>query len=80
MYCLTAGNSSRANSNLGMALFHDMFLRFHNFVASKLRHTVPLWADETLYQESRKIVGAVIQHVTYTQFLPTILGIPIYKR
>ncbi|XP_025408384.1 peroxidase-like isoform X3 [Sipha flava] len=70
----TYSSNSGANSNLGMALFHDMFLRFHNFVALELKNAVPLWSDETLYQESRKIVGAVIQHITYTQFLPTILG------
>jgi len=65
---------SRVNLDLGTALFRNMFLRFHNFVAFKLRTGRDTWSDETLYQESRRIVGAVIQHVTYAEFLPIILG------
>lgn len=52
-----------------------MFLRFHNFVAFKLKSGNAMWSDEKLYQESRRFVGAIIQHITYTQFLPIILGI-----
>lgn len=51
-----------------------MFLRFHNYVAFKLKAGQSTWSDEILYQESRRIVGAVIQHITYAQFLPIILG------
>lgn len=73
LYSVTG--DSRANLNLGIALFHNMFLRFHNFVAFKLKTGNALWSDEKLYQESRRFVGAIIQHITYTQFLPIILGI-----
>lgn len=69
----TSGDS-RGNMELGIALFHNMFLRFHNFVAFKLKTSNSTLTDETLYQESRRIVGAIIQHITYTQFLPIILG------
>lgn len=72
-YLYNSGDS-RANLNLGIALFHNMFLRFHNYVAFKLKIENSLWSDEKLYQESRRFVGAIIQHITYTQFLPIILG------
>lgn len=72
--CCSVSGDSRANLNLGLALFHNMFLRFHNFVAFKLKSGQPWWSDEILYQESRRIVGAIIQHITYAQFLPIILG------
>uniref|UniRef100_A0A2H8TZW2 Peroxidase n=1 Tax=Melanaphis sacchari TaxID=742174 RepID=A0A2H8TZW2_9HEMI len=71
---LYISGDSRANLNLGIALFHNMFLRFHNYVAFKLKAENSLWSDEKLYQESRRFIGAIIQHITYTQFLPIILG------
>lgn len=65
----------RINQNLGNALLHNLFLRFHNHLASKLLYLNQFWSDEMLYQETRKIIGAVIQHITYDHYLPIILGI-----
>ncbi|XP_025202646.1 peroxidase-like [Melanaphis sacchari] len=62
------------NQNLGIALIQNLFLRFHNYIAKKLQEKHLLWTDETVYQETRRIVIAVTQIITYNNFLPIILG------
>lgn len=68
----------RINQNLGNTLLHNIFLRFHNYIASELFHINQFWTDEELYHEARKIIGAVIQHITYHHYLPIILGMHKY--
>jgi len=71
--CFLAGDQ-RVNQNLGLAALHALWLREHNRLALELSRINPQWDDETLFQEARRIVIAEIQHITYNEYLPMVLG------
>lgn len=71
--CYASGDS-RVNVNPHTAVMYTVWMREHNRIADKLAQLNPHWDDERLFQESRKIVGAMIQHITYSEFLPLVLG------
>lgn len=72
-YCFESGDA-RANENLHLTSLHLILARHHNFLARNLLVQNPLWDDEKLFQEARKILGAQMQHITYNEFLPILLG------
>ncbi|XP_017715767.1 PREDICTED: peroxidasin homolog [Rhinopithecus bieti] len=71
--CFLAGDH-RANEQLGLTSMHTLWFREHNRVAAELLKLNPHWDGDTIYYETRKIVGAEIQHITYQHWLPKILG------
>ncbi|XP_011505800.1 PREDICTED: peroxidase-like [Ceratosolen solmsi marchali] len=72
-YCFATGDA-RANENLHLTTMHLLWARQHNVLANELTKLNPMWNDEKIYQESRRIVGAQLQHITYNEFLPIVLG------
>ncbi|XP_037624116.1 thyroid peroxidase [Sebastes umbrosus] len=71
--CFQAGDS-RANEHLGMIALHTIFLREHNRLVKELHLLNPHWSPDTLYQEVRKIIGAIHQILTWDHYLPRVLG------
>ncbi|XP_046548359.1 peroxidase-like [Haliotis rubra] len=72
-YCFKAGDT-RVNEQMALATLHTIWVREHNRMAKELGSLNPSWDDERLFQETRKIVGAKIQHITYKEFLRKVLN------
>jgi len=69
----------RANENMLLLSFHTLFVREHNRIVEELVIANPSWTDEQLYQHARKIVGGLMQVVTYTEWLPAMgVDVPVY--
>jgi hypothetical protein len=65
---------ARANENPALTVMHTLFTREHNRQADLLANEHPDWGDEELYQHARRIVGGLMQAITYEEWLPS-LGI-----
>jgi peroxidase len=68
---------NRVNEQIALTLMHTVWLREHNRIAAVLQTTNAQASDEQLYQEARRIVWAEMQHITYNEWLPIVLG-PTY--
>jgi hypothetical protein len=66
------GGDIRVNEQPGLACFHTLWVREHNRLCDEIKAANPSWNDEEIFQRARKIVGALIQAVTYEEFLPHI--------
>lgn len=72
----------RANENPELLALQTLFIREHNRIATEAVQRHPDWTDEELYQYARSIVIAELQKITYSDFLPALLGsntLPGYK-
>lgn len=59
---------------------HTLLLKEHNRIASILSDINPTWSDSILFFEARRVLIAEVQHITYNEFLPIILGQQIVNK
>src|SRR5438132_9400723 len=59
----------RANENIALTALHTLFAREHNRIVASLPSSL---SAEERFQIARRIVGAEIQYITYTPFLPAL--------
>lgn len=68
------GGDDRINQNPGLMGMSTIIVREHNRIARILASLNPQWEDETVFQETRRIVVAMMQHITYNEYIPILLG------
>nr|XP_022314517.1 peroxidasin-like isoform X2 [Crassostrea virginica] len=71
--CFRAGDN-RVNEHLALTAMHTLWVRHHNYIATELHEVNPHWDGNILYHETRKILGAMMQHISYKFWLPQIIG------
>lgn len=66
----------RSNENVVLTAMHTLFVREHNRLCDIIVQNIPEWLyqEELIYQHARKIVGGIMQKITYNDFLPALLG------
>ncbi|XP_055595817.1 uncharacterized protein LOC129746262 [Uranotaenia lowii] len=64
----------RCNEPGAIGALHTILLKEHNRIADELSKLNADWSDTTLFYETRRAIIAEIQHITYNEFLPIVLG------
>jgi peroxidase len=64
----------RAAENPDLTALQVLFMREHNRLVDQFASDHKDWAGDQLYEAARQMVGAEIANITYSEFLPKILG------
>ena len=67
----------RANENIGLTATQTLLAREHNRIVAALPASL---SAEERFQIARRVVGAEVQYITYTEFLPSLgVTLPRYR-
>ena len=76
-----AAGDVRAQENPDLTALQTLFVREHNYQVDQLHQEHPNWSGDKLYETARAITTAEMVNITYSEFLPHLLGpdaIPAY--
>ena len=69
----------RANEHAVLVSMHTLFVLEHNRLCDVARRRHPRSDDESRFQYARRRVGAIMQAITYEEFLPALLGAETFR-
>ena len=69
-----AAGDVRVQENPDLTALQTLFVREHNYQVDQLKSLHPDWTGDHLYEQAKAIVTAEIAHITYSEFLPHLLG------
>ena len=71
-----AGGDSRLMENILLSAIQTQWVRAHNNFATEMQKIHPEWQndDETLYEETKKILSALHQRYIYENWVPILIG------
>lgn len=71
---MVVAGDPRAGENPALTALQTLFVREHNYQVDKLKLEHPNWSGDQLYNHARAIVTAEIANITYSEFLPNLVG------
>ena len=74
--CFLAGDG-RSNEHPALTAMHTIFMREHNRLARAIKQMNPDFNSDAIYFEARKILGAIVQRITWVEFLPKLIGMDL---
>jgi peroxidase len=70
----SSAGDTRSDVSPTLLAIHTIWVRYHNYIADRFASEHPTWDNDKLFWETRKYVKAVLQHITYDEFLPKLIG------
>ena len=71
---LFQAGDSRAQENPDLTALQVLFVREHNRLVDQFKTLHPQWSGDQLFEQARRVVVAEIARITYSEFLPHLLG------
>ena len=78
-YCWLSSDT-RIEQSPALVGMQTLLLREHNSIAGELNILNAHWSDEKIYQETRRIIIALYQHIVFAEYLPILIGSDLMDR